>query len=191
MFSNFNITDLYYAEVLHRVKLKRKLRVVVDCGNGIVGKFFPISARKLGCEVIELFCKVDGTFPNHFPDPSILKNMTDLVKSVADNQADLGVAFDGDGDRLGTVTDQGEIIYAGRVLMLFSKQVLKDCPNATIIYDVKCTRLLDKWIKDLHGVPLMWKTGHSFIKAKMSEVKAKLAGEFERSFLFCRSVVRF
>lgn len=182
--NNFDITYLYYSEVLSRVKLKRKLRVIVDCGNGIVGKFFPDLARKLGCEVIELFCKVDGTFPNHFPDPSILKNMTDLMKSVADNQADLGVAFDGDGDRLGIVTDQGEIIYADRVLMLFCKQVLKDCPQATIIYDVKCTRLLDKWIKDLHGVPLMWKTGHSLIEAKMREVKAELAGEMSGHFYF-------
>jgi len=180
----FDITNSYCSEVFNRVKIKRKLRVVVDCGNGIVGKFFPDLARKLGCEVIELFCKVDGTFPNHFPDPSILKNMTDLVKSVADNQADLGVAFDGDGDRLGIVTDQGEIIYADRVLMLFCKQVLKDCPQATIIYDVKCTRLLDKWIKDLHGMPLMWKTGHSLIESKMREVKAKLAGEMSGHFYF-------
>jgi phosphomannomutase/phosphoglucomutase len=182
--SNFSITDSYYSEVLSRVKLKRKLRVVVDCGNGIVGKFFPDLARKMGCEIIELYCKVDGTFPNHFPDPSILKNMTDLMKSVADNKADLGVAFDGDGDRLGTVTDKGEIIYADRVLMLFSKQVLNDCPKSIILYDVKCTRLLDKWIKDLHGVPLMWKTGHSLIEAKMGEVKAKLAGEMSGHFYF-------
>lgn len=182
--SDCDVVNLYYSAVIKRIKLKRKLRVVVDCGNGIVGKFFPELARKLECEVIELFCKVDGTFPNHFPDPSLPKNMKDLIKAVADNKADLGVAFDGDGDRLGIVTDKGEMIYADRVLMLFSKQVLKDCPKATIIYDVKSTRLLDKWIKELHGMPLMWKTGHSLIEAKIGEVKAKLAGEMSGHFYF-------
>ncbi len=181
---NLEIINSYSSEVLKRIKLKRKLRVVVDCGNGIVGKVFPDLARKLGCEVIELYCDVDGTFPNHFPDPSIPKNLADLVQSVADNHADLGVAFDGDGDRLGTVTNKGEIIYADRVLMLFSKQVLRDCPKSTIIYDVKSTRLLDKWIRDLHGVPLMWKTGHSLIEAKIAEVKASLAGELSGHFYF-------
>ncbi|HXW53381.1 MAG TPA: phosphomannomutase/phosphoglucomutase, partial [Myxococcota bacterium] len=181
---SFDITNSYYSEVMRKVKLKRTLRVVADCGNGIVGKVFPTLARSLGCEVIELYCNVDGTFPNHFPDPSLPKNLADLVQAVADNHADVGVAFDSDGDRLGVVTDRGEIIYADRVLMLFCRQVLKECPKATIIYDVKCTRLLKKWIQDLHGVPIMWKTGHSLIEAKMSEVNAKLAGEMSGHFYF-------
>lgn len=180
----FEILPKYYSEIIKNIEIKRQLRIVVDCGNGIVGKVFPDLARKLGLDVIELFCDVDGNFPNHFPDPSVLKNMEFLTKSVIKNQADLGVAFDGDGDRLGMVTNKGQIICADRLLMLFAEQILRDNAGAKIIYDVKCTRLLDKWIKEHNGNPLMWKTGHSLIMAKIKETNASLAGEMSGHFYF-------
>ena len=179
-----NIVPSYYSTILKDIKIKRKFRIVIDSGNGIPGKVFPELARKLGCEVIELYCDVDGTFPNHFPDPSVPKNLEALIESVKKNKADLGIAFDGDGDRLGIVTNKGNIIWPDRQLMLFSKQVLNQNPNSTIIYDVKCTRQLEPWIKKHHGTPLMWKTGHSLIKEKIKEVDAKLAGEMSGHFYF-------
>lgn len=182
--TSLDIIPSYYSYILNDIKIKRKFRVVIDSGNGIPGNVFPELARKLGCEVIELYCDVDGTFPNHFPDPSVPKNLEALIESVKQNKADLGIAFDGDGDRLGIVTSQGKIIWPDRQLMLFSSQVLKENPNATIIYDVKCTRQLEPWIKKHHGIPLMWKTGHSFIKEKINEIDAKLAGEMSGHFYF-------
>lgn len=181
---SYDIIPIYYSHVLKDIKLKRKLKVVIDCGNGIEGRVAPDLLRQLGCEVIELFCDVDGSFPNHFPDPSIPDNLKDLIRAVQKKHADIGIAFDGDGDRLGVVTNQGNIIWPDRQLMLFAKDVLTNNPGATIIYDVKCTRLLEKWIKQHGGEPLMWKTGHSFIKAKLRQTHALLAGEMSGHIYF-------
>jgi phosphomannomutase/phosphoglucomutase len=179
-----DIIPLYESKLAGDIKLKRKIRIVADAGNGIVGTVFPHLARKLGAEVVELFSEVDGHFPNHFPDPALPKNLADLIKKVQECGAAAGVAFDSDGDRLGLVTNKGTIIESDRLLMLFAMQVLKKDPGAVIIYDVKCTRHLDKWIKDHKGSPLMWKTGHSLIIAKMEETGAKLAGELSGHFYF-------
>lgn len=179
-----DIIPTYETRMTNDIKLKRKIRVVADSGNGIVGKVFPELARKLGAEVIELFSTVDGHFPNHFPNPALPENLQDLIKKVQESHADVGVAFDSDGDRLGVVTNTGTIIPADRLLMVFASQVLKHNPGATIIYDVKCSRLLEKWIKGHKGTPLMWKTGHSLIIAKMEEAHAKLAGELSGHFYF-------
>ena len=150
---------------------------MVDCGNGVAGGIVPELLKKLGCTVTELFCEVDGNFPNHHPDPSRPENLKDLIKAVAANQADLGLAFDGDGDRLGVVTSTGDIIWPDRVLMLYALDILTRNPGGQIIYDVKCTRHLDKIIREHGGKPLMWKTGHSFMKAKLKQTGALLAGE--------------
>jgi len=160
------------------------MRVAVDCGNGVAGAFAPALYRRLGCEVFELFCDVDGRFPNHHPDPSQPKNLEDLKRRLAQGDCELGLAFDGDGDRLGVVTPAGHVIYADRQLMLFAADVLARVPGATIIYDVKSTRNLKPWILRHGGVPLLWKTGHSLIKAKMKEVGAALAGEMSGHTFF-------
>ena len=167
----------YIERINGDVSLERPLRVVVDCGNGVAGGVAPQLLRGLGCEVTELFCEVDGTFPNHHPDPSKAENLADLIAAVDANQADIGLAFDGDGDRLGVVTSAGQIIWPDRVLMLYARDILDRNPGGKIIYDVKCTRFLDALIREHGGEPLMWKTGHSFIKAKLRESGALLAGE--------------
>jgi len=172
-----NIVERYLNHIVNDVTLKRPLKLVIDCGNGVAGSVAPELFRRLGCEVHELFCDVDGNFPNHHPDPSQVENLADLIDAVCVQQADLGLAFDGDGDRLGVVTKQGEIIWPDRQLMLLAKALLVECPGATIIYDVKCTYHLDKVIRDAGGIPMMWKTGHSLIKSKLTETKAALAGE--------------
>jgi phosphomannomutase/phosphoglucomutase len=167
-----------YIERIHGdVSLARPLKVVVDCGNGVAGGVAPELFRGLGCEVTELFCEVDGNFPNHHPDPSKAENLEDLINAVRDGAADIGLAFDGDGDRLGVVTSAGTIIWPDRVLMLYARDILERNPGGQIIYDVKCTRFLDAIIREHGGKPLMWKTGHSFIKAKIKESGALLAGE--------------
>ena len=172
-----NVVPDYIERIRGDVTLSRPLKVVVDCGNGVAGGVIPQLLEGLGCEVIGLFCDVDGTFPNHHPDPSKTENMQDLVKAVAANQADIGLAFDGDGDRLGVVSADGRIIWPDRVLMLYAIDILERNPGGQIIYDVKCTRHLDAVIREHGGEPLMWKTGHSFIKAKIRETGALLAGE--------------
>jgi phosphomannomutase/phosphoglucomutase len=172
-----NVVPDYIERIRGDVTLSRPLKVVVDCGNGVAGGVIPQLLEGLGCEVIGLFCDVDGTFPNHHPDPSKTENMQDLVKAVAANQADIGLAFDGDGDRLGVVSADGRIIWPDRVLMLYAIDILERNPGGLIIYDVKCTRHLDAIIREHGGEPLMWKTGHSFIKAKIRETGALLAGE--------------
>jgi phosphomannomutase/phosphoglucomutase len=156
----------------------------VDAGNGVAGVAAPRVLEGIGCEVIPLYCDVDGTFPNHHPDPSDPRNLADLIAAVHALGADLGVAFDGDGDRLGVVTAKGEVVDADRLLMLFAGDVLSRNPGATVIYDVKCTGHLRKVIQDAAGVPLMWRTGHSLIKAKMRETGAALAGEMSGHFFF-------
>jgi phosphomannomutase/phosphoglucomutase len=160
------------------------MRIAIDCGNGVAGAFAPELYRRLGCDVVELFCDVDGNFPNHHPDPSQPKNLEDLRRRLAQGDRELGLAFVGDGDRLGVVTPAGNIIYADRQLMLFAADVLTRAPGATIIYDVKSTRNLKPWIVEHGGVPMLWKTGHSLIKARMKEVGAALAGEMSGHTFF-------
>ncbi|HUW54557.1 MAG TPA: phosphomannomutase/phosphoglucomutase [Rhodanobacter sp.] len=174
----------YVEKIVSDVLAERRLKIVVDCGNGIPGALAPQVLEGVGCEVIPLYCDVDGTFPNHHPDPSDPKNLEDLILAVKQTGADLGLAFDGDGDRLGVVTHAGEIVYPDRLLMLFARDVLSRQPGATIIYDVKCTSHLKGQILDAGGSPLMWRTGHSLIKAKMRETGAELAGEMSGHFFF-------
>lgn len=182
--SSLAIIERYIIHVARQIKLKRQLKVVVDCGNGVAAAVAPELYRQLGCEVVELHCDIDGRFPNHHPDPSQVDNLKDLIHAVKENQADLGLAFDGDGDRLGVVTNWGEIIWPDRQLMLFAKEILSRHPGAKIIYDVKCTSHLATMIKALGGEPIMWKTGHSLIKSKMLETQAALAGEMSGHLFF-------
>lgn len=171
------ILDRYFQQITGDIKLAKKLKVVVDCGNGAAGVIAPQLIEALGCEMIPLFCEVDGNFPNHHPDPGKPENLVDLIAKVKETGADLGLAFDGDGDRVGVVTNTGNIVYPDRLLMLFAKDVLARNPGAEIIFDVKCTRRLSPLIEQYGGRPLMWKTGHSLIKKKMKQSGALLAGE--------------
>ncbi|MGN6788718.1 MAG: phosphomannomutase/phosphoglucomutase [Rhodanobacteraceae bacterium] len=180
----YEILPEYIERIASDIQTGRALKVVVDCGNGIAGDTAPGVVQAIGCEPIPLYCDVDGTFPNHHPDPSEPKNLSDLILMVQKTGADVGLAFDGDGDRLGVVTRDGEIIYPDRVLMLFAQDVLTRNPGATILYDVKCTGHLQPLILKAGGSPLMWKTGHSLIKAKMKETGAQLAGEMSGHFFF-------
>lgn len=179
-----NVIDRYISHVTHDVNLARPLSMVIDAGSGVTGMIAPQLFKALGCEVHELFCDVDGNFPHHHPDPSQPENLQDLIRAVRETNADIGLAFDGDGDRLGVVTSQGKIIWPDRVLMLFAQALLKEHEKEKIIYDVKCTNHLATLIRSLHGEPIMWKTGHSLIKAKMAEIQAKLAGEMSGHFFF-------
>ncbi len=179
-----DIVPAYLQRIADDVKLARPLKIVVDSGNGVTGALAPDLYRRLGCEVTELFCEVDGTFPNHHPDPSVPKNLQDVIRTLATTDAEIGFAFDGDGDRLGVVTKDGSIIFPDRQLMLFAADVLSRNPGGQIIYDVKCTRTLAPWITQHGGKPVMWKTGHSFIKAKLKETGALLAGEMSGHLFF-------
>src|SRR6185436_10017113 len=179
-----DVGTAYLERVTGDIKLKRRMRIAVDCGNGIPGAFAPELYRRLGCEVEELFCEVDGTFPNHHPDPSQPENLEDLVAALKKGNSEIGLAFDGDGDRLGVVTKAGKVIFPDRQLMLFAADVLKRNPGAEILFDVKCTRNLAPWIRKHGGKPTMWKTGHSLIKAKMKETGALLAGEMSGHIFF-------
>ena len=181
---SIDINQDYIRRITDDIQIERKMKVVVDCGNGIPGAIAPAVLEGIGCEVIPLYCDVDGTFPNHHPDPSDLANLQDLIMSVKQVGADLGLAFDGDGDRLGVVTPLGEVIFPDRLLMLFAMDILSRNPGATIIYDVKCTGHLQPLILQHGGSPLMWRTGHSLIKAKMRETNAALAGEMSGHFFF-------
>jgi phosphomannomutase/phosphoglucomutase len=174
----------YLDRILSDVKLTRPLRVAVDAGNGVAGELGPELIRRLGCEVTELFCEIDGSFPNHHPDPADPHNLQDLIRVVAEKDLDLGLAFDGDGDRLGVVTRKGEVIWPDRQLMLYAQDVLKARPGSEIIFDVKCSRLLGRFISQHGGRPTMWKTGHSLIKAKLKETGAPLAGEMSGHCFF-------
>ena len=180
----YEILPEYIERIASDIQTGRALKVVIDCGNGIAGNTAPGVVQAIGCEPVPLYCDVDGTFPHHHPDPSEPKNLTDLILMVRKTGADVGLAFDGDGDRLGVVTKDGEIIYPDRVLMLFAQDVLTRNPGATILYDVKCTGHLQPLILKAGGSPLMWKTGHSLIKAKMKETGAQLAGEMSGHFFF-------
>jgi Phosphomannomutase len=174
----------YIQRIADDVQLERPLKVVVDAGNGVAGDIAPQLLEAIGAEVIPLYCDVDGTFPNHHPDPSEPHNLEDLIQTVKRFDADIGLAFDGDGDRLGVVTKEGAIIFPDRLLMLFAADVLERNPGALIIFDVKCTGKLQGWVLRHGGTPMMWKTGHSLIKAKMRETGAELAGEMSGHFFF-------
>ncbi len=179
-----DVASDYLARIADDVQLERQLRVVVDAGNGVAGAIAPQVLEAIGADVVQLYCEVDGDFPNHHPDPSDPENLKDLIHFVEKFQADIGLAFDGDGDRLGVVTRSGEIVFPDRLLMLFARDVLGRNPGATIIYDVKCTGHLAGQILRNGGSPVMWKTGHSLIKAKMRETEAELAGEMSGHFFF-------
>ncbi|MCK5870504.1 MAG: phosphomannomutase/phosphoglucomutase, partial [Methyloprofundus sp.] len=174
----------YIGFITEDVRIARPMKVVIDAGNGVAGELAPVLFRTLGCEVIELFCKIDGNFPNHHPDPSKPKNLVDLIAAVEEHQADVGLAFDGDGDRLGVVDSYGNIIWPDRQMMLFSKHILAKKPGAEIIYDVKCSQNLPAQIIRNGGTPTVWKTGHSFMKAKVKETGAIFAGEMSGHLFF-------
>ncbi len=178
------INESYRARIVNDVHLARPMKIAVDCGNGVAGAYAPALFHALGCDVIELFCDVDGTFPNHHPDPAHPENLQDLIRTLQTTDAEIGLAFDGDGDRLGVVTKDGQIIYPDRQLMLFAAEVLSRNPGEKIIYDVKCTRNLAGWVRKHGGEPLMWKTGHSLVKAKLKETGAPLAGEMSGHVFF-------
>jgi phosphomannomutase/phosphoglucomutase len=181
---NETLNEAYMAAIESDIKLARPLRIAVDSGNGVAGLIGPNLYRRLGCEVTELYSNVDGNFPNHHPDPSQPKNLRDLQHLLETQTLDLGIAFDGDGDRLGIIAPGGEIIWPDRQLLLFAKDILTSQPGCEIIYDVKCSRLLSTIIQEAGGRPTMWKTGHSFIKAKLKETGAALAGEMSGHIFF-------
>ena len=183
-YSTHDIKQAYLDRIVSDVKLNRKIKIAVDCGNGVAGAFAGDLYRAMGCEVTELFCEVDGTFPNHHPDPAHPENLQDLIKCLQNGDAEIGLAFDGDSDRLGVVTKDGQIIYPDRQLMLFAADVLSRNAGAQILYDVKCTRHLAPWIKQHGGQPLMWKTGHSLVKAKLKETGSPLGGEMSGHVFF-------
>jgi phosphomannomutase len=182
--ATMDIIAEYSQRIVRDCKLKRRMKIVVDSGNGIPGATAPAILRALGCEVIDIFSKVDGDFPNHHPDPSRPENLEDLKRIVHACDAELGLAFDGDGDRLGVVTKDGEMIMPDRQIMLFAADILKRKPGAQIIFDVKCTQRLAPWIREHGGEPLMWMTGHSLAKAKLRETGAPLAGELSGHIFF-------
>lgn len=179
-----DVSESYLQQITSTVRLARPLRILVDCGNGIPGRFAPELYRRMGCTVVEMFCEVDGSFPNHHPDPSQPENLRALQTALTQGQGEIGLAFDGDGDRLGVVTRQGQVIFPDRQLMLFAADVLSRNPGAEIIFDVKCTRNLFAWVRQHGGRPTIWKTGHSLIKAKMKETGALLAGEMSGHVFF-------
>ena len=179
-----SVRQAYLDRIAGDVKLSRPMKIVIDCGNGVAGSVAPELFRRMGCTVTPLFCEIDGNFPNHHPDPSKPENLIDLQRVLRETDAELGLAFDGDGDRLGVVTKDGEIIFPDRQLMLFAADVLARVPGGQIIYDVKCTRLLAPWIREHGGQPLMWNTGHALVKAKLKESGAPLAGEMSGHTFF-------
>lgn len=183
-YTQYDIAPEYIARIISDIRLARPLNITVDCGNGVAGDFAAKLYRGLSCKVTELFCEVDGHFPNHHPDPSDPHNLQDLIDALSSNDSELGLAFDGDGDRLGVVTKDGRIIYPDRQLMLFAADVLSRNPGAEIIFDVKSTRNLFGWIREHGGKPLLGKTGHSLVKAKMKETGALLAGEMSGHVFF-------
>lgn len=178
------ISENYLQTIISDIKLNRPLKIVVDCGNGVTGSLAPSLFKRLGCDVIELFCEIDGRFPNHHPDPSKIENLQDLMATVENSHADLGLAFDGDGDRVGIIDEKKNIIWPDRQMMLYSEDVLSRQPGALIIYDVKSSSKLGLEIERLGGHALMWKSGHSMLKAKMQETGAVLAGEMSGHIFF-------
>ncbi len=181
---HLEILDDYIDRIVSDVKPSRAMKIVIDCGNGVGGAVAPRLYRELGCEIVELFCEVDGNFPNHHPDPSQPANLKDLVEAIQLHDAEIGLAFDGDADRLGVVTPDGNTIWPDRQMILFARDILKRQPGGKVIYDVKCSRNLPLEISAAGGEPVMWRTGHSFIKAKLRESGAVLAGEMSGHIFF-------
>ena len=180
-----DLMDEYIAEVIsQRSKNSKEIKIVVDCGNGSAGKIAPKLMRSLGYEVVELFCEIDGNFPNHHPDPGKIENLQDLKKAVEEEGADIGIAFDGDGDRLGVITNLGEIIYPDQLMMIFSREVLQESKGREIVFDVKCSNLLSKIISEAGGIPIMSPTGHFHIKNTLKKTNAPLAGEMSGHIFF-------
>lgn len=181
---DFTLLDHYIDYIAQQIQLPRRLKVVIDCGNGAAGAVAPKLFARLGCDVIELFCDVDGRFPNHHPDPSVAENLTDLIQAVKTHNADIGLAFDGDADRLGVITSKGEIIWPDRLMMLFSKDILSRNPQGKIVFDVKCSYHLPAVIESHGGIPIMCPTGHSLVKSKMKAENALIAGELSGHIFF-------
>ncbi len=179
-----DVEDRYIEQITNHIKLTQPVKIVLDCGNGVTGELAPRLFNALGCEVIALYEEIDGNFPNHHPDPSVPENLTTLIQTVKETQADIGFAFDGDGDRLGVVTNEGDIIWADRQLALFAKDILARNPGNLVVYDVKCSKHLAHIIRESGGVPLMYKTGHSLIKNKMHECGALISGEMSGHIYF-------
>lgn len=182
--TSLNILPLYIEQILKDIKLARPFKVVVDCGNGIIGPIVPQVLEALGCEVVPLYCDVDGRFPNHHPDPTVEENLVDLRATVLKTGADLGLGFDGDADRLGVITNTGDIIWPDRLMMFYVKDILNRYPGASIVFDVKCSQALKQVIESLGGVPQMCPTGHSIVKGVMKSVNAPLAGEMSGHLFF-------
>jgi phosphomannomutase/phosphoglucomutase len=183
-YSEAEVLDAYLERIIGDIKLDRTMKIATDCGNGVAGVCAAGLFRKLGCEVHELFSDVDGNFPNHHPDPAKVENLQDISALVEKEQLELGLAFDGDGDRVGVIDDRGQIIWPDRQMILYSRDILDRNPGAKIIYDVKCSRLLPQAIKEAGGDPEMWKTGHSFVKARIKETGAALGGEMSGHIFF-------
>ncbi|WP_250479393.1 MULTISPECIES: phosphomannomutase/phosphoglucomutase [unclassified Caballeronia] len=183
-YTEFDVSQMYLDRIVSDVKPVRAMKIVVDTGNGVAGGLAPRLFKALGCELVELFTEIDGNFPNHHPDPAHPENLQDVIKALKETDAEVGFAFDGDGDRLGVVTKDGQVIYPDRQLMLFAQEVLSRNKGGQIIYDVKCTRNLAKWVREQGGEPVMWKTGHSLVKAKLRETGAPLAGEMSGHVFF-------
>jgi len=179
-----DVRNAYLARILADVRLARPLKAVVDCGNGVAGELGPQLIEKLGAETLPLFAEIDGTFPNHHPDPGKPENLLDLIRTVQESGADIGLAFDGDGDRLGVITPSGRLIYPDHLMMAFAEDMLERHPGAKVIFDVKCTGNLARVIDEAGGEPEMWRTGHSLIKARMKETGAQLAGEMSGHIFF-------
>jgi phosphomannomutase/phosphoglucomutase len=183
-YRNVDVIDAYVSKIAGDIKPVRQMKIVIDCGNGVAGAVAPQLYRTLGCDVVELFSEVDGNFPNHHPDPSQPQNLQDLIRAVSEHDAEVGLAFDGDGDRLGVVTPDGGIVWPDRQMILYARDVLARQPGAEIIYDVKCSRTLPVEILRAGGKPTMWRTGHSFIKSRLKESGAALAGEMSGHIFF-------
>ena len=179
-----DIKESYINRILESINLNKNLNISIDCGNGAAGVVAKDVYERLGCNVIELYGELDGSFPNHHPDPSKLENMEDLIKSVKENDSVVGLAFDGDADRLGVISPKGEMIFPDRQMIMFSRQVIQSSPNAKIVFDVKCSKLLSDEIEKLKGKPLICKTGHTFIKQKIRETDALLGGEMSGHIFF-------
>ncbi|MFQ5721192.1 MAG: phosphomannomutase/phosphoglucomutase [Candidatus Aminicenantales bacterium] len=184
MMSSYNIIPEYHNYVVKNIQLRKKLKVVIDAGNGTAGVIACPIFKELGCEVIELYCEMDGRFPHHHPDPTLPQALQDLIRQVAESKADLGIAYDGDGDRLGVIDDKGHIIWGDQLMIIFARNILPSHPGAPIISEVKASKLLYEEIEKLGGRPIMWKTGHSLIKKKIKEEKALLAGEMSGHIFF-------
>lgn len=181
---SYNVIPEYEDFILKNIKLKKTLRIVVDAGNGTAGFVACPILKKLGCDVIELYCEMDGNFPNHHPDPTLPEALKDLIKKVADSKAQLGVAYDGDGDRIGVIDDEGHIIWGDQLLVFFAREILSSNPGSPIISEVKASKVFYDEVKKMGGRPIMWKTGHSLIKKKIKDEKALLAGEMSGHIFF-------